>query len=487
MFTRETWSRRDFLRFCAISTGAALLGACAPKATPAPAGGAPAEAAPAEGAAAPAAGEAKKVIIFVGFGTGTSESQIAEENALAKECSTALADQNITVEMLVTPHEEHLAKFSAMLAAGDPPDIVMPIGIGGVAELYDSDAWLDLQPLIERDKYDMSDFYGVTQSLHTYSKGTLGLPMCVYPSFIFYNKDLFEQGGVDEIPHVWDDPNWTFDKLIEVGQQLTLDSKGNTANKTGFDPADIVQWGYDESWLDFVGNARQFGATSGNGISEDYKTSLFDEEPYIQRAQWMSDAIWKYYFMASAEMAQDAFSLAGDPFSSGLVAMFPCHTWMLGQTYAELAFNWDIGAVPQGPTGVVSAQVDADTFTMAAAGKQHDAAWEVAKWCCSPGILERFALTWGSVPARLSGQEIFLKSLKEKFPSIDEKVLFAAIDYSDVPNHEAWKPQPAKVGDAISAAVDKVFLGQERDCAVIMQELDKTVQGYLDEYWAGKS
>lgn len=487
MFGQAGMSRRSFLGVFAASAGAALLAACAPKATPAPKEAPPAEAAPAEKKAeAPKAAAAQKVLIFVGFGTGTSESQIAEETALINECNETLADQGISAELMVTPHEEHLAKFSAMLAAGTPPDIVMPIGVGGVAELYDSDAWLDLQPLVERDQYDMSDFYGSTVTLHTYSKGTLGLPMAVYPSFIYYNKSLFEAAGVDEVPHVWNDANWTFDKLVEVGRQLTLDSKGNSADKTGFDPTDVVQWGYDESWMDFAGLARQFGATSATGVSDDYKTSLFDDPAYAARAQWMSDSIWKHYFVASAEMAQEAFSLANDPFASGMVAMWHCHTWMMGEVYAQLEFAWDIGAVPKGPTGVVSAQVDADTFVMAAAGKQQDAGWEVAKWCCSPGILERFALTWGSVPARLSGKEIFLQSLKEKFPGVDEQALLTAIDYGDVPNHEAWKPQPAKVGDAVGAAMDRVLLGEERDCALIMQDLDKTVQGYLDEYWAQK-
>jgi len=170
MYRQAGLSRRHFIELCAAGAGAALLAACAPKATPAPKEAPAGEAAPAEKKAeAPKAAEGQKVLIFVGFGTGTSESQIAEETALVEECNETLADQGITAELMVTPHEEHLAKFSAMLAAGTPPDIVMPIGVGGVAELYDTDAWLDLQPMIERDQYDMSDFYGSTVTLHTYS------------------------------------------------------------------------------------------------------------------------------------------------------------------------------------------------------------------------------------------------------------------------------------------------------------------------------
>jgi len=479
-------TRREFLTFCAAGAGAALLAACAPK-TPTSAPAAPAEAPKQSAAEQPAPAQAQKVIIFVGFGTGTSESQIKEETDLINELNQELAPDGISAELLVTPHEEHLAKFSAMLAAGSPPDIVMPIGIGGVAELYDTDAWMDLQPLVDRDNYDMSDFYGPTVTLHTYSKGTLGLPMAVYPSFIYYNKDLFEKAGVDEIPHKFGEAGWDFDKLAEISRKLTLDGNGVPADKPGFDPLDARQWGYDESWMDFAGLARQFGATSANGVSEDYKTSLWDDPAYALRAQWVNDAIWKNHFMASAEDSTEAFALSGDPFTSGVVGMWHVHTWMMGEKFAEAPFRWDIGAVPRGPTGVVSAQVDADTFVMAAAGKQHDAAWEVAKWSCSPGKLERFAMTWGSVPARLSGKGAFEQAFVEKFPEVDMQVVLEAIDYGDVPNHEGWKPQPAKVGDAVSAAIDTVKLKQDDDCAAIMLELDKTVQGLLDEYWKGKS
>ena len=481
-----TLRRRDFLRISAIGAAAAVLAACAPKATPtvAPKGEAKpaATTAPAQPTAAPK--QVAKVRIFVGFGTGTAEDQIRDEEALAKEFNDSHTD--IQVEWMITPHAEHLAKFTAMLAAGDPPDIAMPIGIGGVAELYDEGAWLDIQPLIDRDNYDMSDFYGPTKTLHTYPIGTLGLPMAVYPSFIYYNKDLFAAAGVEEPPHEFGKADWNFDELVRRAKLLTVDKNGKNAADPAFDPNNIEQWGYDESWMSITALALQFGAPSATGISKDYKKALFTEEPYVKRAQWVSDSIWKEHFSASSEQSSVFYDVAGDPFASGKVAMWHCHTWMMGEAYRETAFKWDIGAVPTGPHGEVSAQVDADTFVMTKAGKQHDAAWEVAKWMCAPGNLERLALTWGSVPARKSGQDAFLKMLKEKFPNVDEKVIFTAIDYGDIPNHESWVPQPAKVGDAIGDAMDMIRTGQNKDARAVFEQLNATVQGYLDEYWAKK-
>ncbi len=478
--------RRNFLRLSAVGVAAAALAACAPKATPTPAPQQEAKpaATPEPVQPTPAPKQVANVRIFVGFGTGTAEDQIRDEEALAKEFNDSHTD--IQVEFMITPHSEHLAKFTAMLAAGDPPDIAMPIGIGGVAELYDEDAWLDIQPFIDRDNYDMSDFYGPTKVLHTYPIGTLGLPMAVYPSFIYYNKDLFAAASVEEPPHEWGTSDWNFDELVRRAKALTIDKNGKNAADPGFDPDSIEQWGYDESWMTFTALALQFGASSSTGISKDYKKALYNEPPYVERGQWISDGIWKEHFIASSEQSSVFYDVAGDPFASGKVAMWHCHTWMMGEAYAETPFSWDIAAVPTGPNGEVSAQIDADTFVMTKAGKQHDAAWEVAKWMCAPGNLERLALTWGSVPARLSGQEPFLKMLKDKFPDVDDKVLFKAIDYGDIPNHESWVPQPAKVGDAVGNAMDLIYTGENKDAQSVLDQLTDTVQGYLDEYWAQK-
>jgi multiple sugar transport system substrate-binding protein len=472
--------RRDFLRLSALGAAGALVASCAPKATPPPAA-APTTAAPTAPTAVPAPATVARVRIFVGFGTGTAESQIRDQDALAKEFNASRTD--MTVEFMITPHAEHLAKFTAMLAAGDPPDLVMPIGIGGVAELYDADAWMDIQPLIDRDKYDMSDFYGATRTLHTYDKGTLGLPLAVFPSFIYYNKDLFAAAGVAEPPHKFGAADWTFDKLVTIAKQMSLDKSGKKASDSGFDPATMTQWGYDESWMTITALALQFGAPNGKGITLDHKKAIYNEEPYVKRAQWVSDSIWKDYISASSEQSSVFYDVAGDPFGSGQLAMWHCHTWMMGEAYAEAPFAWDICAVPTGPKGEVSASVDADTFVMPQAGKQKDNAWEVAKWMCASGNLERLALTWGSVPARLSGQDMFLRSFKEKFPAVDQQVLFDAIGYGDIPNHEAWVPQSAKVGDAVGAAMDLIRTGQNKDARPVFEQLTVTVQGYLDEYW----
>ena len=179
-----------------------------------------------------------KVLIFVGFGTGTDPTQQAAHKKMQDAYNST--HDKIQIEFVTVPHDERITKFSTMLAGGMSPDIVMPIGVGGIAEFY-NDEWADLTPYITKDKYDMNRFIGTTTKIHQYpQKGILGLPMCVYPSVVFYNMDLFDAAGVEYPPHKFgekyaDGSAWDYNKVVEIAKKMSLDASGNDANSPAFD------------------------------------------------------------------------------------------------------------------------------------------------------------------------------------------------------------------------------------------------------------
>ena len=87
-----------------------------------------------------------KIVIFVGFGTGTSPEQQPIHEQIHHDFNASHTD--IQIEYLIVPYEERITKFSTMLAGDMAPDIVMPIGVGGIAEFYDE--WIDLTPSSRR-------------------------------------------------------------------------------------------------------------------------------------------------------------------------------------------------------------------------------------------------------------------------------------------------------------------------------------------------
>ncbi len=460
---------------------------CAPKPTAvpteAPSEG-PAEEQPTTPPEEPSGGEEEvvKITIFVGFGTGTDPAQIEEHDKIAQEFNDTHDD--IQIEFLTVPYDEHDAKFSTMLAGDMAPDLVMPTGVMGVASFFDE--WLDITPYIEQDNYDLSDFYGPTVDLHTYPDKMVGLPMGVYPSVIYFNEDLFDAAGLDYPPQEFGDPDWTYDKLTEIGRELTIDANGNNANSPDFDPENIVQWAYDPTWQEFRCFPPKFGGDT-LGMSADYKTAQMNSGAWVEAMQWVADRIWKDHISASDEQSGVFYDTAGDPFGSGMLGMWESHSWM-AYTFDGWtdAFNWDVAAIPAGPHGDIVANIDADTFAIPKSSKHPDEAWEVAKWMAQPDILLRLAKIWGSLPARKSISDSWLDEMQASYPDVNFQVFIDSIDYLDAPNNEAWVPNYGKVNDAIENARALVLTGENTNVQEVMDALNDEVQGYLDEYWASR-
>ncbi len=438
------------------------------------------EKAPAEETKAENTNEPVKITIFVGFGTGTEPEQIDLHNALAEEFNKTHDD--IQVEFMTVAYDDHTTKFSTMLAGGMTPDIVMPIGVMGVAEFQDE--WLDLTPYIEKDNYDMSDFYGPALSVMKRDGKLIGLPLGIYPSVLYYNEDMYDEAGVEYPPHKWGAEGWTYDKMVEQAKLLTIDANGNNAASADFDPENIKQWGWDGwDWIPFRMVPSKFGGDA-IGMSDDYKTAEMNSQPWQDALQFINDSIWKWHIRPNGEEVAAALGDM-DALESSMVASWEIHSWMSYnyETWSE-AFNWDVAAIPAGPDGSIVSETNADGFVIPKDSKHPEQAWVVAKWMMQPEIMKQLTNSYGCIPARQSLAESWLADMKEATPGVDFQVFLDAIDYMDNPNYESWIPNYGKVFDATEHAMELVVTGENKDVKAILDDLNKEVQGYLDEYWA---
>jgi multiple sugar transport system substrate-binding protein len=429
-----------------------------------------------------------KVVIFVGFGTGTSPEQQAV-HAEIQDLYNSTHD-NIQIEFLTVPWEERITKYSTMLAADQPPDILLPIGVGGISEFYKG--WMDLTPMIEADNYDMSRFVGKTVDIHNYpGQGVLGLPLCVYPSAVYYNVDIFDAAGVDYPPVEFgaayaDGDAWTYDKLVEISKKLTLDANGNDATSPAFDPENIVQFGWDGwDWGNNIEFALHFGDLPGMGVSVDGTESLLLTDQYLTALQFLTDNIWKDHIRASGEQSGAFYQSAGDPMGSGMLGMWEVNSWM-GYAYDgwSESFTWNVAANPGGPTGQIINIVDADTSVIPAASKHPEEAWEVMKWLFEPAQYDRLIANYTCLPADSVSMSTWVDDMKTKYPGVNFELFVDALDYVETVNHESWKPNYARVNDVLSRVNGELLNGTNLDVEAVAQTANDEIQQLLDEYWA---
>ncbi|MFI5043054.1 MAG: ABC transporter substrate-binding protein, partial [Acidimicrobiales bacterium] len=203
---------------------------------------------------------------FVGLGAGAQPQQLQAEatfvndfNASQKEVYIALEIQNNNVAA---------QKLKTRIAAGDPPDIIGPVGVEGLNLFRDN--LLDLAPLIAKTGYTVP---GVDPKLVDFFKlgannATIGVPYAVYPSYMYFNKDLFDEAGLPYPPtkvgELYQGKPWDMDAVRALGMKLTVDAAGNDATSAKFDPTKVVQWGFDMQYADNspLAETSLFGASS---------------------------------------------------------------------------------------------------------------------------------------------------------------------------------------------------------------------------------
>lgn len=382
---------------------------------------------------------------FVGLGAGTDEPTIAAQQDIAAEFN-AMQDE-IELVLEIVDNDQAYDVLATQIAAGNAPDIVGPMGIRGRAAF--EGAWRDLSDLIAANDYDLSDFDpALVEFYRVEGEGQLGIPFAVFPSYMTYNKALFDEADLPYPPAeygapytTWEDETveWNLDAVRDLAMLLTVDANGADATMDDFDPNQVEQWGFGIMWTDIRGRLTIFGP--GNFVDENGDAVV--PEHWADGAQWLHDAMWKDYFYPNGPYGGSDLLAAGNWFESGNLAMAQTHLWYQACCMFALEDEWGLAAMPANSAGEITAKLHGDTFGITSMSQNPDAAFEVLTFLLSPDVAGRLAGIYGGMPARLSLQGNYLDTFGENtYPErdIDWSVVSASLGYPDRPSHEEWMP-----------------------------------------------
>lgn len=450
--------------------------------------------------------ELTKIQVMIGFGAGTDPSLQAVHRELETAFNETVGkEKGIELEFFTVPYADSSQKFTTLIAGGMAPDIVGPIGISGTAKFIEE--WKDITPLIERDGLDISDYSEALVNSHRYDIGgekkLVGFPIGYFPSVLIYNADMFDRAGLAYPPTEWGTPDWTYDKLYEMAREMTIDENGNTRNDSGFDEANIVEYGYGgtdwANWRCWIG---KFFDDNGDpvalGVSDDYKTAEMNSPAWIAAFAELEQIVHIDHIRPDSVPGQGA-AVYGDntPMGSNVLGTWEMFSW-IKYAFAEwdANFNWNVAAIPS-LDGHIVAATNTDTFVMPKSGNNPDEAWEVYKWLYEPEQYAKLAQNYGAIPARESLKDTWVTIMRDGVknedgtygwnasprPDIDWEVFLDASDYADEPNNESWVPNYGKVFDAMDTAMANLLSGNYETPEQLANDLNTEVQGYLDEYW----
>lgn len=412
---------------------------------------------------------------YIGLGAGGNPEEIEKQEAFRDKFNEKYGDK-YTLVLDIVQNETAYDVLKTQIASGDVPDIVGPVGVRGMFSF--EGAWLDMAPFIEEQGYDLSDYNPALVDFYNFEgQGQVGIPFAVFPSAMWYNKDLFDEAGLEYPPHEFGAPYadgdpWDYDKVREIGMFLTVDANGNDATMDEFDPDNIVQFGYHPMWTDIRGQWTFFGA--GNFVDSDGNAVVPDV--WREAAQWYYAGLWEDHFIPNDNYVNSDLLAQGNTFGSGNVAMNPNHTWY---TCCFEGANWDVAAIPT-YNGNTTAKLHADTFGIMKASENPDAAFEVLGLMLgefAPDLLE----VYGAFPARASLQEQNLMQMQENFPDADLNVFVEALSFPDNPNHEAGMPNFLKASDAYNTFGSKYQTTPDLDLNAELDALQAELQGIFEE------
>ncbi|KGX90822.1 ABC transporter substrate-binding protein [Pontibacillus marinus] len=358
---------------------------------------------------------------------------------------------NITINYEMAAFEDYFTKLQTRLAGGDAPD-TFELNYENFVNYASKGALMDLDNLIQEDSDFSSDQLNQEAfKAFQYNGKQYGMVESFSNVVLFYNKDLFDEAGVD-----YPTADWTWEDELAAAQKITNKEEGVYGTY-----APIQFW-------EFYKTIAQNG---GSVFNEDMTKATVNSEANIEALQWMVDKVNKYNVTPSEEELSGQSN--GDLFKAGKIAMLRTGIWMF-DGFKDTDFEWDIALEP-GKTQKAH-HFFANGLAVSKDTEHAEAAWKWVKFMSASEEAAQIRIdnAW-ELPA-VSNEEL-VQDYLEQTPPESRQVVFDALDSLVVPPViEEWN----KLTDAFSKELDLVKLG-DKTPEEALNDLQPKVQDLIDK------
>ncbi len=341
---------------------------------------------------------------------------------LATAFNAAQADWEVVIEPIVW--DNSLQKYTTEAASNRLPDIGH-IGTRWMLDFVDNDMLLSIDDLL-------SDEFGGTfvQSfldLQRFDGKTWGLPIAASARAMYWNKDLFEQAGV-EPPDTWDDAFVAAKAIADLGD-------------------DIFGFGIQGAKIETEAYFFYSLWSNGGDLFMDGKSAIGSQEA--------QNALNLYRRFIDEGLAQPG--IGGHDrqevekiFKSGRLGFMLSGPWLVKQLAEEAPdVNYGIDAIPMGTKRTTYGVTD--TIVIFKSSKNPDGAWAFLEYMFSHEARVAFGENEGFIPV--------LKSVAADPLFADNEGLKPFVDQAPYANFAPMVPRWEEMASIIATAVQKVYVG----------------------------
>ena len=338
---------------------------------------------------------------------------------------------NIKVKVETAPFDEYFTKLQTLIAGGTAPD-VFELNYENFVTYADKGVLLDLSPMMKADTTLNPEVYSErANSAFSYNGMQLGLPATFSTVMLYYNKDLFDQAGVE-----YPTADWTWSDAVEAGKKLN-------------DPANGV-WGL-YSGVQFWEFYKKAAQNNCRFFNDDKTEVLINSPECVEALQTMVDMVKTDKVVPSA--ADMGGQSDGDMFMAGKLAMDVTGIWMFS-AYKDAPFQWDVTVEP----GMANKATHffANGVSAFAATKHAQEAYEWIKFFTSDPEMANIRIASGWELPALKDPTLFEDYLSQTPPD-NRQAVIDSLEFAVVPPVIV---RQSEMQDGINKLLEQVMLDQ---------------------------
>lgn len=234
---------------------------------------------------------------------------------------------NIVINMDIMPNDTLQQKLPASIATNTAPDFVL-FGVENIAPYVSNDSLEDISDFWEKEAVDKNNFLENVTEL-SYVDGKLyGTPMQYNVSYLYWNKTLFEQAGLD--PQT---PPATMEELAVYAEKLTDSSK----NQFG------LALPTNATYMQFL------WANGGDANDPATNKNLLNSEENLKTLEWLQDLTVNKKVSPANVTGSDADVML----QAGQIAMYMSGPWQINGL-REQGIDFGIAPCVAGSDGAFS-------------------------------------------------------------------------------------------------------------------------------------
>ena len=313
---------------------------------------------------------------------------------------------NVTIDLQTYGYDDYFTQMTAKVSGGQAPD-VFELDYQNFVSSAKKGALMPLDDILTKDGIDTSIYNDMALKAFSADGVQYGVPDSFSNVVLIYNKDLFDQAGID-----YPTDDWKWEDAMAAAEKLR--ALGDN----------IFGYYHPISFNEFYKTVKQNG---GSLFNDDFSEFTMDTPENIETLQYMVDMQQKTNVMPTEE--QMAGMGDWDLFESGRLGMIPTGIWAFN-TFADACdFNWDICVEPGGTQKATHFFSNALVVNADSDKKEAAATW--INWLASSDTAAQMRIDAGWDLPAINNEDVLSGYLKLTPPE-NRQAVFDSLDYLTV-------------------------------------------------------